>query len=400
MRQPQNSSILKKQVRFEGPGLQQALPDSKKVDFAQNFGISTQNNGLRNNSIQTSPSFEQMYMANIPNRQLDLSVIDLPKTIHPNNTKDQINSRKNSLLEPKTQSKEKEAPKTYKEFLEAQKNTNNLILNDSVTDIFNYKRNSDKMDGLSPKVQPISHIRPLQELDPISRVSNDQDNYFQSVSQAISQRPVETVLERHNSNQKVLKAIRNDTGSDLKEYAMWKQRNNYQNEDNNILKNVADADYHKFDTELETHTKQSCGCCKRSYGTSQSTALKPKSDDDFTAKDLLKIIAQQSQQIAQQNTQLLLLQQQVSELVLMHKNNATSNQKSVESCQAENNIVAQTVQDRYITSTQHEMAKVIEPNVGDTPRKNKNHLPNFSIGLTTSFEVSFRRPPYKVSLIY
>ncbi|XP_050303669.1 uncharacterized protein LOC126741314 [Anthonomus grandis grandis] len=291
----QNNSILKKQVRFESP--------KEQTKVSENSRVTPESKGVKSN--ENIPSFVKgSYLANLPNKKLDLSVIDLTKSTPPS--------------VKKTESR----PRNYKEFLEQQEVDTilpqNVIEDDSITDIFNYK----------PK------------------------------SQTNEAKPEATHVER-NIDKKVV-------------YKPNKYRERIE-----------------VESPLPKETTKTCNC-------SQKTT----SEDDFSAKDLLKIIAQQSQQIAQQNAQLLVLQQQISELVLMQKNQQLAQQNICCSrerycCPKEDDYCRDRRCDCYrrmgkmrcVTSTRHEEK---EQEGVCVDQMNKKHLPNFSIGMTTSFEVAFR----------
>ncbi|XP_066141941.1 SCL-interrupting locus protein homolog [Euwallacea fornicatus] len=360
-----NSSILKK-VRFEGPQLH----------------TKTINNQVENNTnirqihlskpTSTSPlisktgplNFEQMYMANIPNRQLDLSLIDLPKNEPKRPLKTEVSDKEEVAKEY--------VPSTYKEFLQSQNSHHEVALNDSVKDIFNYKGVGSEIQiaksaSLERKTFPFSEkcFQPYDQSD---------NKYMPKID---DQRPI-TVERNHIMHTQTL----NSNPISPFVHPQMHRYNNYHDEARSNIKQ-------EHQSEMKISPKP-CDCCT---DTCHSEIVKLKDNEDFSAKDLLKIIAQQSQQIAQQNSQLLLLQQQVTELVSMHKTG--ENQRTVQNgirqgvinqnydLSKKDNNGRNKVQERCVTSTQHNAGEFF-----NSPRGNKN----FSIGLTTSLEVSFRRP--------
>ena len=130
----QNSSILKKQVRFGNPVLQQKSSVQFTPILEKNNveAMPNQQDLCKNDLPRTLGSFEKMYKANIPSRQLDLSVIDIPNRKVPNHSNALQNVNKKEELV--TESKDK-TPKSYRAFVERHKVSNKVILNDSVTDI-------------------------------------------------------------------------------------------------------------------------------------------------------------------------------------------------------------------------------------------------------------------------
>lgn len=266
----------KKQVRFESPVLQEKpafnYPHCKKpveanhTDFGEFSAARKQQlNVLKSNS--TKP-FERIYMANIPDRKLDLSLLDIPKPLDNKNihSRKEINEfpekydnnddaevkkdetlknfkRKNDV---QVENKENCMPKTYHDFLELQKKMTirkHKEHNDSVTDIFNYKKTK-------------------QSLNNDSYSKNDVN-----------------IVQKSTDNQ-----ILYDRYHDYGRY----QR--YRPADTNL-----DLVKHKYDSETQTDVEDDAN----------SRALQNKKDCEPSNTDLLKIIAQQ-------NEQLLLLQRQVS----------------------------------------------------------------------------------------
>ncbi|XP_066251175.1 uncharacterized protein [Euwallacea similis] len=362
-----NSSILKK-VRFEGPQLHTKTVDNQvenNTDTVRQINLSKPPSTSPLMSKTGLMSFEQMYMANIPNRQLDLSLIDLPKN-------DPKKPLKTEILD-KEEVPKKYIPSTYKEFLQSQHSPHEVALNDSVKDIFNYK-------GVDSEQNEIAKTASL-ERKTFPSFEKCFQPYDQSDSKCLlkidDQIPI-TVERNHLTH---TQALNNNSVPPF----VYPQIHHY----NNLHDEARSNTKQENQSEMKISPKP-CDCCTK---TCHSEAVKLKDNEDFSAKDLLKIIAQQSQQIAQQNSQLLLLQQQVTELVSMHK--MRENQRTVQNGMEQGvinqnydlcnkgNIVRNKVQERCVTSTQHNAGEFF-----DSPRGNKN----FSIGLTTSLEVSFRRP--------
>lgn len=422
----QNSSILKK-VRFENHQLAQTQDNNKNA-----YCILREHNINKPNSAKVEVPFEQMYMANIPSRQLDLSVIDIPK------------KPASSCQESQTQqieSKCKNLPKTYREYLQTQEKCREeqkkIVLDDTVTDIFNYKRNiSDntfgnpiktdvfKNNGQSDNFIMKNTPDKVKFLDHVTSVRPDfgsQKNQVNDVPQKKNVNGIDykclygpaPVIHKEVS----LLASQKDC---IYSYDKLTQNDLVLNTKNNtdIVDKIQSYDTYNsptfqqkikcdFSPKLPSRSHNSqddyckCHCCLNSEKKSE------KNDDNLSTSELLKIISQQSQQIAQQNNQLMLLQQQVSELVSIHKKYENDRQqfmlrgphnedviKCIERQPCCEHVYHEkvadhgNVQERYVTSTQH----VGEPDFFDFAKKNRNQRPNFSIGLTTSLEVSFRRP--------
>lgn len=394
-----NNSILKK-VRF----------DNHQLAQTQNAQcILREHNINKPNSAKVEVPFEQMYMANIPSRQLDLSVIDIPK------------KPASPCLESQAQrieSKCKESPKTYKEYLQTQEKCReeqkNIVLDDTVTDIFNYKRNTfgnrDPLrNGQSDKFIMKSPFDEGKYIDNVRTDFVSQKNQAKELPQRekksfyepapVIHKEVSLLTSQKNdiySYDKLAQKTVPDLNNQFKNLNLTHSSPTFQQ------KMISEPKLPPRHNSQDDHCK--CHCC-----------LKPEKkseNDDLSTSDLLKIISQQSQQIAQQNNQLMLLQQQVSELVSIHKNNEKQHfmlcgpqNENVIKCMEQppccqhvyREKVADhgNVQERYVTSTQHND----EPDFFDFGKKNRNHRPNFSIGLTTSLEVSFRRPMVSILLI-
>lgn len=144
------TSILKKQVRFDSP----TIPPYQQPELNCNSGLIGGNMAMPQyntpplNKVLRNKPFHEIYMANIPNRHLDLSLIDLSKPVntnfegikHPGTT---VSNQMEESVEVSTPTKK--TPTTYKEFLEMQKNMKDTEkcnekyeVNDCITDIFNY----------------------------------------------------------------------------------------------------------------------------------------------------------------------------------------------------------------------------------------------------------------------
>lgn len=421
----QNNSILKK-VRFENHHLAQTQENNKNA-----YCILREHNINKPIPAKVEVPFEQMYMANIPSRQLDLSVIDIPK------------KPASPCLESQaqhTESKCKESPKTYREYLQSQKKCREeqkkIVLEDTVTDIFNYKRNiPDNSFGDRDPINPgtsMDVFKSREQSDKfIMKSTLDKVNYIDHVTSVrpdfVSQKnQVKELPQKENVNrvdhknfyepspvihkEVSLLASQKDGFYSYNKLAQKDTKNNtdivYKNQSYETHNSPTFQQKIKYDFSPKTHNSQDdyckCYCCVKPEKKSE------KSDDNLSTSDLLKIISQQSQQIAQQNNQLMLLQQQVSELVSIHKNYEKDRQQFMLRGPQDENVIKcierqpccqhvyhekvadhGNVQERYVTSTQHNVA---EPDFFDLAKKNRNHRPNFSIGLTTSLEVSFRRP--------
>lgn len=424
-----NGSILKKQVRFESPKLYSMPANDGRIRNDYN----TVKQGMFLNNQQTEsekpmPNFEQIYMANIPNRKLDLSIIDSPKkapvVVEQNDA--ELNSRES---DNKAEIKEDIRPNSYKEFL-AQRVEPKIVLNDSVTDIFNYKRGNVKC--ASPKLETnhqfkmyndkiqkntdiqskdvLIHPNKTERFDssnniPVEKLQNPpyihsnfeniqlhknivpEINYYSRSVQdnpAIYEpnsnysRPVQHISVIHEPN-----LHRQTHTSNMQEFYKTDPRLPY----NNLLRNLDPPSL-----------PQKSNCCCGGTANTENLPVKTKSDDEVSVKDLLKIISQQSQQITQQNEQLILLQKQISTLISRDNEENVQKTKSIEFSKPRYCIDEgirerefgneRNKDEKYITSTQHEEFR--EPQRDMTPKKNK--VSNFSIGVMTSFEVSINNP--------
>ncbi|KAJ8976944.1 hypothetical protein NQ317_010140 [Molorchus minor] len=327
-RSPQDTShILKKHVRFESPMLQQRPSLTYEPFNKKKVVVQTENACARvidepDGVTKCTPplngkTFEEIYMANVPMRQLDLSIIDLPNNAKkavktPVVSEEKINDStdiKNENLRQIEKDKENVMPKTYREFLETQRKVareNKRDVNDSVTDIFNYKK---------------------------SKTFNNSKNIEQN-KQFINE-----------TNLNTFKCIKNDETARLKEA---ERKNSY---DLPVRNNS--------DTQTSV------------FHVTQQTDDKPEEKNDaleITNKDLLKIIAQQ-------NEQLLILQKQVA--MLLNKDHP----KQIEAGY-------QHANENCITSTQNENFRRLSQDTMNTPRK--RGMSKFSIDLMTSFEVAIR----------
>nr|XP_023022375.1 uncharacterized protein LOC111510674 [Leptinotarsa decemlineata] len=371
-----SSQFLKKQVRFESPPLQQR-PSLSYEPFVSRKELQNQQNKCFMDSVKngqqklcagTPNAFEQIYMANVPSRQLDLSIIELPS----------FPKKKDEIVERETQAeqqischdcnetvdgnvnfdknKENELPKTYKDFLKLQKHSTKerYCPNDSVTDIFNYKRN--QYSNMLKETEIFKNTTNLQEV---------QDKKLDNV-------------ENMNYREKMYKNQFRDhywlTESDRTRKAI-EQVPEYQNQEmkNINFPNVYNSTNQRYDrgNDTETQTDNSCEL--------QTTSVsKVSNDSEPSTKDLLKIIAQQ-------NEQLLLLQSQVA-LLLNRDQNQT---KPIEDVRQKVDYVGE----KCVTSTQNEPFR--QENYC-SPRK--RGLSKFSIDLMTSFEVAIR-PQQKQNFI-
>ncbi|KAL3278681.1 hypothetical protein HHI36_016218 [Cryptolaemus montrouzieri] len=146
------NAIVKKQVRFNSPTMSKNSTNTVLSDLNK----SNNNNNESNvrctppmNKVFKNRQFEEIYMANIPNRHLDLSLMDIAKPV----TKPH-NSVENSIIDIVQESSQpQKTPTTYKEFLEMQKRESGNGIkspqNDvaCVTDIFNYSSPRNRSAG-------------------------------------------------------------------------------------------------------------------------------------------------------------------------------------------------------------------------------------------------------------
>lgn len=290
-------------------------------------------------------------MAKFPSRQLDLSLIEPPR--QPEEA-------------PKPQQEPEKTPKSYKEFLEEQQKVNSGVLNDSVTDIFNYKSTTSVEAPQCFSYRQISSAKPpLEPARPL-----------EGVAHVVSQRTV----SKSGPN-----SIDNQLQSDANV-----QKHSYE-ADNIVLPRLNNQTNSLEEILLKS---KNCGCCLGpERNTEIETTMKPKPQEDLSVKDLLQIITQQSQQIMQQNNQIMLLQQQVTDLIALQKNQVDNQRANCYQFINPRVDSVETVQQRCITSTQPNHKQ--DAKTFNRLNQENNH---FSIGMTTSYEVSVIRPSVKVPL--
>ncbi|XP_076260538.1 uncharacterized protein LOC143196599 [Rhynchophorus ferrugineus] len=377
-----NASILKKQVRFEGPSA--AFVPLKRITENKVNDVVQENKTIEKDKL----SFEQMYMANIPSRKLDLSIIDLPNKKSPVLSKD---DKVKPDISNKTCTANSE-PKTYKEFLDSQRTDTQIILNDSVTDIFNYKRSSPLINiqacgsdngplpqrpCFTPKVERKYMSEPQMSRETSEKVFNQI-------------RKTEDKFCSDNDHADI-------RSSYMKNDQHVQSPSNIQREDYTRVPYYGEniADFRNYGASASSMKKcDSCDCKLKAANTLQVA----KCDDGVSVKDLLNIISQQNQQIAQQNEQLILLQKQVSTLICQQNERDARNVKSIGFNTNQNYDICNkaTVKQGCLTSTQHEYYNGTRQ-LDILPAKTKNKVPNFSIGVMTSFEVSIRNASEKAN---
>ncbi|CAH1992720.1 unnamed protein product [Acanthoscelides obtectus] len=366
MNSMESSIILKKQVRFEGP-ISHPHPVVSSNTKMHKIGKENMDPSDTDHKIHRQPAntFEQIYMANIPNRQLDLSLVDLPKN---NFNKTQVanlasrditlgtvlvedrNQENKCLSNDKSQATEDDIkktdklPKTYQEFLEKQKRVveNKKIGSDnSVTDLYNYKRS------------------PMKIPSPV--LEKKYDKYFTSNSE---DRPkiVDHIQPHIPDNEPFFKepAPRRPNSQDYDfNHKLYKTK------DEPILSHCKCSH-----GEQKMCSDQKKNIINSENDQSGQIQISPPSSDEPTNKDLLKIIAQQ-------NEQLLLLQKQVTMLLSREQSNA----KSIMAPPNRPQVIGEKIMSS--TQTEHFHQHVY------TPSK-KRGLSKFSIDMMTSFEVAIR----------
>ncbi|XP_045461381.1 MATH and LRR domain-containing protein PFE0570w-like [Harmonia axyridis] len=376
------TSILKKQVRFNPthpPVHPIEMNSSIERCNGPNNPSPTQYNTPPLNKVLKNKPFQEIYMANIPNRQLDLSLLDLNKpaantnvnnVVH-NNTELQENHVENSIEDITPIQK---TPTTYKEFLEMQKNmreteksNQKCEVNDCITDIFNYT---------SPRIE--ARRRRVSKDDKISKFAKDKPETSRNQIRS-KESPPNLQTKLFNQNADIL------SDSNVREKENMCHTSRIPENQQLLLPNKVNYEYNSFDLRKDlrnfrAQTDQLIQKCDSAVQTSMMNDSKKeeekqvstevaKNSDEPTVKDLLKIIQQQ-------NEQLLVLQKQVACLL-----DFKDNQKRIEG-----NNQGINEGNKFIHPANDQRDYPLSG--GSTPRKGP--LPKFSIDLMTSFEVSFR----------
>ncbi|VEN42876.1 unnamed protein product [Callosobruchus maculatus] len=401
MRGVESSVILKKQVRFEGP-----ISHHHPIASSSLSTILKEKSGKENKKpngfveqkpLPSANTFEQIYMANIPSRQLDLSIVDLPRN---DSKKVQSNSlphegvkcrqvcvedkhRENlSICEDKCESvtddfnKNDRLPKTYQEFLEKQKKVlENASLCDNKCESQKDIRKNDKL----PKTYQEFSEKQRKGLENKKILGDncvtDLYNYKRS--------PIKVPSPIHEKNYNSRCPSFTHAGR-TKPFGNPSPDNNQQllNE-SHAVRNIQNTQASNFDfnhrvceSEHQIPSQHKCtygmpnmcnedakGCIAgTAKNVEESQQISPALSNEPTTTDLLKIIAQQ-------NEQLLLLQKQVA--VLLSRENTTQNRPQV-------------MGEKIMSSTQteHFHQQMYTPK--------KRGLSKFSIDMMTSFEVAIR----------
>ncbi|XP_018574158.1 uncharacterized protein LOC108913155 [Anoplophora glabripennis] len=380
------SQLLKKQVRFESPVLQQRPsltyePFNARKNVTENcpklpvIVNKIPTNVQRNNGT----TFEQIYLANVPNRNLDLSLIDLPvksdkKNGNVTESEDhikQIDSCETDLKksggENNIENKENMLPKSYRDFLETQNKIvkeNKENLNDSITDIFNYKRKLFNTENGFVNKNSENCVTGLN-MTKFSKIDCAKSSNV-SISENLKCNNGSELRNRLEKPQSPLRFYDNNRYSDFKQQGFQDYvRNSPKCDRVTQISAYRSSDNHKTDiTQLEV----------------------PKNDSEPTNRDLLKIIAQQ-------NEQLLILQRQVAMLL---NRNEQHHPKQIEA--ASRPCQEKYLGEKCITSTQNEIFRSPARDANSTPRKQRA-LSKFSIDLMTSFEVAIRPQHNKQNFI-
>lgn len=351
------SSQFKKQVRFESPILQQRpsltyepfatrkmevteLSNTVAVDYINHdYKITTK----KSNNTQNQ-TFQEIYMANIPNRHLDLSIIDIPKISN------EVTSTEGEATDMQ-KNKENELPKTYKEFLETQKKVSKIQKKDkSVTDILNYKRQCVGILNETPPNFSNSYSNNIEIScnSPISSNKYTQRHHNEKISYI-------TPSVKHSANS-------------------FSEQQNFPF-DQNFNKNPY----------IQSRNMEEFHQSKDISRNNEISQIKPEINDykandncEPTNRELLKIIAQQ-------NEQLLVLQKQVALLLNREHNCQNKPIEPAPKSNANRNIV-DNEPNRFI------------PDINLTPRK--NGLSKFSVDVMTSFEVAIRPQHKQIPINY
>ncbi|KAF2904792.1 hypothetical protein ILUMI_01357 [Ignelater luminosus] len=311
-------------------------------------------------------------MANIPNRNLDLSIIDHPKvTLASKEDLENINPNrdfgKNTLAHIKNLNGSTNIGKRVKDGRDLK-----IMAHDHNTDNNQYLQKSDCFEikdfgsDLTKTGQTAVKAGLLQENNIIDLYNYKRDNYST------------TSRYHYNLDNAKLCGVKNDE----------------QCQDNK--QKPASYMYDSFDSHGCETNKHQCGCfnnkelfkntrsnaaIQTEMESVQSNSLENSNDvhknsDDPTVKDLLKIIHQQ-------NDQLLILQKQVAALL-----NSREIPKQIEA-QSPTNRNVNIFGEKCRTSTQLESQGLYNPLQNCHVRKGP--LPQFSLDVMTSFEVSIRR---------
>lgn len=289
-------------------------------------------------------------MANIPNRHLDLSVVELPRFQSKEDKEANQQSSESVETIKAPDNKENELPKTYREYLETQRKVltvqqENPENSKCVTDIFNYKRNSS-FDGMKNSLCTNSGSEDrIRTNDAIFKPE-------QKLSPPLVTNP--SYCPPLTSEQNIYRNVPTVTANRCFE----------------VMRNEREIP-HTFeiiDTPQNRQTNQVTAsttteiCCQHSKNPQNR-------DSEPTNRDLLKIIAQQ-------NEQLLLLQKQVAMLLNRDQNHSKPIEPPPHRINnAENCLKAEYPKNSHL-------------DINNTPRK--RGLSKFSVDVMTSFEVAIR----------
>nr|CAH7719710.1 unnamed protein product [Callosobruchus chinensis] len=403
LRSMESSVILKKQVRFEGPISQHPILSSSSSTTLRKEKIGKENKipneFVDQKSLPYVNTFEQIYMANIPSRQLDLSIVDLPrndtKKVQSNSsphegakctrvlvedkhreninfcaekcesdkdnfkTNDGLPIRQRNILEnpdfcdDKCEplkddiNKNDRLPKTYQEFLEKQKKVleNKKILSDNcVTDLYNYKRSPTKVPS------PIPEKKYNNDRCPIF-ASWNRTKTFGNAEHCILDNNQQFLNESHS--------VRNRLNTPASETNFNHRGCETQHQ---TIPSHHKCTYGMQNVCNEVQSKNAKKCIGAAAENIESKQISTALSNEPTNTDLLKIIAQQ-------NEQLLLLQKQVA--LLLSRENTPQNRPQV-------------MGEKIMSSTQteHFHQQMYTPK--------KRGLSKFSIDMMTSFEVAIR----------
>lgn len=316
----------------------------------------------------TANSFENIYLANVPNRRLDLSIIELEGLGVENKTSPSLNMENKSVVEVKEgQSRGVSAnevtPLTSRKFKqlkekldesESLRNGNWKSPEDRERiDIFNYNRDCDS----GKKTKPLRYFL-CQNQENIGNssiedenTSNESTNYSKR-HQGLTDKNIKS-QDKFQRQSILLDNIRTQNFSNIRENCLPPSKELLErccSERCSFLKKPL-----LVDREIQTENGEE---------STKILDLTKKDLEPGSVKDLLKIIQQQ-------NEQLLLLQKQVTHLMLRNKNAEIDNVES---------------------------KKLLTENQND--EENDKKLQSFAFGVTTSFEFSIRKQQNKCGRDY
>lgn len=387
---PSSSDFCKKQVRFKNPNLQ---VDKKMINLQQTSNINYHCNkpflNCDSNSVsqpklvtnKTLKPFEQIYMANIPNRHLDLSIIETNQTPFANKQCEQ------------SCNKTSEMPKTVQKAV----CDGNRYASPILESVFEHSDSSYKPNAMnssnnesfepvkiSPKVP--STYREYKAYQNISANKKDTKLNYKKLHSQKSKAMIDShkacdVMDSSVGNGNSYCGLNLNVDTDLLEpkQAMHNNRGNFTVQSSDLkdsLRNITT----QYSANMEGYKYKKDGIVQTDDSDVISTHENCSNPDyQPTVKDLLKIIQQQ-------NEQLLILQKQVAKLIenqnMPMQIEGQQRMKQIEPTpDGTTNVFGKEV----INSTGHNILKPHD--------MKKGPLSKFAIDVMTSFEVSIRPPP-------